>query len=354
MSHELYSNDDMVYVGAAPWHGLGESVDSIDSLPRCLDWQVCKLGMSFRFESQGERFEFDSQYKALVRSDNHAELGIATDQYEPHQNAKLWETFKSFCDAGNMKIETAGTLRGGKIVWIFAKIDRGFSINGDKQELYALIATAHDRSMVTSIKPTYIRVVCYNTLSAALTSLEGAFKQSHRSDFNGKRAKDFVAHSILGFEDYQKQVITLTAIDLTSINRPISEAYATELVNTDLFNSAASAITHTDITKEMDAMARKQFVRLLTENDSASREFCTLVEKDANRPVKHLLHDIKTEQAGIANKTAWGMFNGVTRYIDHTHGRNADNRLSNAWFGTGAAVKSKGMALALDYADALV
>jgi len=49
-----------------------------------------------------------------------------------------------------------------------------------------------------------------------------------------------------------------------------------------------------------------------------------------------------------ANDTAFGLLNAVTEYIDHTRrARSPSNRLDNAWFGQGAAIKQKALDAAL-------
>ena len=238
MGHELENANDMVYVGETPWHGLGEKVTSIDQLPNCLNWHVEKRNLAIAMPDGSFT---PSAFKCMVRDDTGAELGVATDQYQPHQNEQLWATFKDFCSAGNMTIETAGTLKGGRIVRILAKIDKAFTIGrDDKQELFALIATAHDRSMNTISRPTVVRVVCWNTLTAALADLsktngkndpENVFRMSHRGKYDVGSAKDFVARSILGFEAFHVQAEKLIAVDLNGVNRPLACAYASELVD---------------------------------------------------------------------------------------------------------------------------
>lgn len=360
MSHELENANDMVYVGATPWHGLGDKVESIDVLPNCLNWHVEKRNLAIALPDG--TFQ-PSSFKAMVRDDTGKELGVATDQYQPHQNEQLWQTFKEFCSAGNMTIETAGTLKGGRIVWILAKINKAFTIGrSDTQELYALIATAHDRSMNTISRPTVVRVVCWNTLTAALSDLsktngrndpENVFRMSHRGKYNVSAAQDFVARSILGFEIFQAQAEKLIAVDLNGINRPLVSAFGSELVNPDLFTQTAKDCGLIDVSKEFGQLERKQLIRAIAERNDAARPFTEKIEAEANRPLKALFHDIRTEQDGMAGKTAWSLLQGATRYVDHTHGRTDDSRLASAWFGSGNNLKTKALDIALDYAAAL-
>ena len=47
-----------------------------------------------------------------------------------------------------------------------------------------------------------------------------------------------------------------------------------------------------------------------------------------------------------ANGTAWGLLNGITRYVDfEARSHSIDNRVESAWFGNGATMKDKAVGL---------
>src|SRR6185295_11897446 len=70
------------------------------------------------------------------------------------------------------QIETAGSLRQGKRVWVLAKINRDpLVIKGnDVVEKYVLLSNSHDGTLAVRVGFTPIRVVCNNTLSMAINS----------------------------------------------------------------------------------------------------------------------------------------------------------------------------------------
>jgi len=43
--------------------------------------------------------------------------------------------------------------------------------------------------------------------------------------------------------------------------------------------------------------------------------------------------------------TRWGMLNAVTELVDHERGSTTNTRLESAWFGTGAAMKTRALEL---------
>ena len=344
MSHELYNRNDMTYVGETPWHGLGEKVSELLNLPNCLDWQTLKLPMSYNF--QGKTIESIAQ--GLVRSDTGALLGVASKQYQAHQNIDLWRTFKQFALDGNMTLETAGALKGGKFVWALARINESFDVAGDKHNLYALMASGHDTSAATIFQPTAVRVVCNNTLTMALGSTSVRQSQSHKSQFDAIKAAGFVSTSILGFKAYEDKVIDMKAASLNGSSRAISEAFVAELLAPQILEKAIEATGFTSYGSN-----KRSFLDNIIFRDESQKLFVESMEKDLNRPLKLALNDTKKEMSGMAGSTAFGLLNGITRYIDHTHGRNADNRLANAWFGQGDTLKSKALDLAIEYTQAL-
>jgi phage/plasmid-like protein (TIGR03299 family) len=67
-----------------------------------------------------------------------------------------------------MKYESAGALRGGRIVWILARLPSVDTIaEGDDSLRYVLFSTSHDGSASIHAIPTSVRVVCANTLRVA-------------------------------------------------------------------------------------------------------------------------------------------------------------------------------------------
>ena len=56
---------------------------------------------------------------------------------------------------------------------------------------------------------------------------------------------------------------------------------------------------------------------------------------------KSIGHDLS------GGNNAWGWLNSVTQLVDHERGRSDSSRLNSAWFGSGDALKSRAMKLAL-------
>ena len=175
--------ETMFYVREKPWHGLGTQVDeaptSADALRLAgLDWKVERKPIQV---CGGRKVD---NFFANVRSSDGAVLGVVSDRYQVVQNAEAF----AFTDAlieGEVRYETAGSLMGGRKIWLLAKLpDR--EIVGDKTEPYLCFSNTHDGSGAIRVCMTPIRVVCNNTLNIALNGAKRAWSVRHTGDIQAK------------------------------------------------------------------------------------------------------------------------------------------------------------------------
>ena len=175
--------ESMVYTREKPWHGLGTKVEeaptSADALRLAgLDWRVEQKNIQLCGGSKVPG------YKANVRSTDGKVLGVASDRYRIVQNADAFE-FTDSIIGGDVRYETAGSLNGGKKIWLLAKLPET-EIAGDKTEPYLCFSNTHDGSGAVRVCMTPIRVVCNNTLNLALDSTKRAWSVRHTGSLQSK------------------------------------------------------------------------------------------------------------------------------------------------------------------------
>lgn len=183
MSHEITERADgtaETFQTLVPaWHGLGvtvaEAPNSADAIKLAgLDWTVSKVdafARTVKTVDQVDHYQFHKadDYRAIIRDDNGRVLGFVTDKYVPVQNVQAFDFLDGLKQDGIVKYETAGSLRGGKAVWVLAKTDSIIEVApGDRVQPYILFSTTHDGTGSIRILPTTVRVVCNNTLTVAL------------------------------------------------------------------------------------------------------------------------------------------------------------------------------------------
>ncbi|MBR2928349.1 MAG: DUF945 domain-containing protein [Oscillospiraceae bacterium] len=169
--------ESMFYVRQKPWHGLGtmvsEAPTSSDALIHAgLDWLV----------EQKDVYTEDGAlipgYKVNLRNIDSATLGIVSDRYKVVQNEDAFQFTDDLLGEG-VTYETAGSLQGGKKVWMLAKLPHRYIIAGDEITPYMVVMNSHDGSSGIKVAMTPIRVVCSNTLNLALNNAKRIWTTKH-------------------------------------------------------------------------------------------------------------------------------------------------------------------------------
>lgn len=161
------------------WHGLGtvldHAPDSATAIKAAgLDWSVDQLPLVARKTIQTPEGDvvrdIDApEHLANVRSDTGQVLGVVGEGYKVIQNADAFGFLDSLLQDGVLKYESAGALKDGRIVWMLGRLPSVDTIaTGDDVFRYVLLTMAHDGTGAIRGLPTATRVVCWNTLSAAL------------------------------------------------------------------------------------------------------------------------------------------------------------------------------------------
>lgn len=187
MAHMIMENDTLFSVRQVPWHGIGtivkEAPTSGDALRIAgLDWIVEQTPV---FTKDGIEI---AGYKANYRNTDGSVLGIVSDRYQIVQNTEAFE----FTDAivgetenGVVKYETAGSLCGGKKIWLLAKMPTQ-KVLDDDVDPYMFFANSHDGTGAIKVGMTPVRIVCNNTLSLALNTAKRSWSTKHIGNIQSK------------------------------------------------------------------------------------------------------------------------------------------------------------------------
>lgn len=176
--------ESMFYVRETPWHGLGTKVLTAPTSKEALglaglDWQVVQEPIYTETE------ELIEGYKANVRDTDRKVLGVVTDRYKVIQNEEAFAFTDELLGEG-VRYETAGSLQGGKKVWILAHMPHEYIIGGERISPYLVFSNTHDGSGAIKVALTPIRVVCNNTLNLALDTAKRSWSMIHTGDIKGK------------------------------------------------------------------------------------------------------------------------------------------------------------------------
>lgn len=214
MAHNIEFNEQKgthsaVFVKEAAWHGLGTVVEGALTADEVLD----KANMRYKVVKRPVKFNVGRQQHVfpgkfvISREDTDAPLGICGTNWTPLQNDEAFKFFDALIDRQEAIYHTAGVLGVGQRSWILAKMPNYIRVGVDDIiEEYVLISnmfTGHD---AVEVMLTPIRVVCENTLMAALAGAKGGRKITipHTRDILKQVEK---AHEALGmFSQYSKDI----------------------------------------------------------------------------------------------------------------------------------------------------
>lgn len=283
--------ESMMYVREKPWHGLGTQVDeaptSIDALRLAgLDWSVEQKSIQV---CGGAKI---SNYKANVRSSDGKVLGVVSDRYKIVQNSEAFE-FTDSLIGGEVRYETAGSLNGGKKIWLLAKLP-DVEIVGDKTEPYLCFSNTHDGSGAIRVCMTPIRVVCNNTLNLALDSAKRAWSVRHTGDMQSKMHE-------------------------ARICLEMASAYMDGLCRT-AYRMANTSVTHDQLKQILDEL-------FPVDEDSSDRERRGIEKVKSEYMTCYFAPDILKFRG-----TAWGAVNAMSDMLSHNAPRRkTENYRENNW-----------------------
>lgn len=300
-----------------PWHKLGTKVSN-DLTPHQmmvaagLDWRVERVPLFADYNDK----KVQTRAEALIRDVDGEVLSIVTDTWNPVQNEEAFEFFHEYVMAGDMEMDTAGSLRGGKHIWALAKMkDSFFEIfGGDRTEGYLLFSNPHQFGKGITIQMTGIRTVCQNTITMALNSgSKTAYKASHRRAFDADQVKETMGIATSKLEQYKEAMLFLGS----------KQAKGEDIVT--------------------------YLNRIFPVTSGAKAE----EGKIASLPARKVFDVLESQPgANFAEGTWYQALNAVTYYTNHLAGRSADNRVSSLWFGVNRDKNINAVNLALEMANA--
>ena len=169
-----------------PWAGMGESIteapNSAEAIKLAgLDWEVKQQPSFITINDKPVKTGDVINY----RDSDNSILGTVKDMYQVVQNYEAFEFTDALIENGDARYETAGSLFGGKVVWMLAKLPSD-SVLSDKMDRFLLFSNSHDGSRAVTVTTTNIRVWCSNTLNMALANAKRKLTFVHKGNMDSK------------------------------------------------------------------------------------------------------------------------------------------------------------------------
>lgn len=337
MSHELeFVGGRASYVGREPaWHGLGQVFEDLSYTQAMAEanlggWLVQAEPLAnVTPYNVAEQVDMQAITRIQPGTDGAREiLSVMGGQYTAVQNEQAFALAEILTDEEGYRVVTAGSIRGGRQVFMVLESDRGFVIDpdgaGDRVQQYLALRTSHDGTLTVQAVPTLIRIVCANTFDAVNTD-NLAYSIKHTDGVHASLA------------EAQAAIVAANSYMETFAGR------AEDWFKTDLRNN--------DELKKFVAMAHP-----LPGEDDSDRKKTTWDNR-----FEAIVAEYEDEREEAIHGTVWGGFNAATSWVDHVktvsgEEKNPENRLEaflGMRGGNGWADKGKWVRAAQKYTQAV-
>lgn len=321
MAHNLY-RDSMAYMGETPWHQLGVQFEGKFTAEQAivaanLGYTVEKVPLFMRIPGNGvdvpESFVKTDGF-ATVNSDTNDILGYVRSRYTPLQNRAAFGFFDELIEEGGAHYVTAGALGKGERIWLLAQMPETFEpLAGDVSKNYCLLSNSHDGNSPVTVRFTQIRVVCQNTLTAAMKGTKETISVRHSTNVEHRLR---TAASIL--REYRDHMANLGEVFTKFTAITIDDAWIDEYID-GLFG---------------------------LEIDIASPAGRTRRQNNVNTFMRYVDSGRGTNIPGVKG-TVWGAYNAAVEFADYEVINRADDRIQSILYGTANNFRQKAFDLAL-------
>jgi len=334
MAHNINFNEQtgkhsFFSVQQKAWHGLGQIVEDYPTSAEALkfaglDFTVNKAPNIHRLPDGAEVISEKSFFS--YRSDNGAILGdkLGAD-YQVVQNIEAFNFFDEIVGGDGIMYETAGALGAGERIFITAKLPDYIKVgSNDLIEKYLFLTTSHDGFGSITAAFTPIRIVCNNTLNAALQNCSNSIKIRHTQNAQDRLKQ---AHKVLG----------------------ISNKLSGELEQ--LFNHWAKVrITDAEVKKlvQLAMVPNKEVLTNLQKGLQDELSTCFVNMCDS---VYQYAFTSPTQQEETTKGTLFGAYNAVTGYFQNVRTyRDDEAKFKSIMGGTAQLKAQKAFDLCTDFA----
>lgn len=303
MAHEI---ETIAYANEVPWHGLGNNVDPSSSVEEMLEaaglkWKLKPYPIQ-AYNDQGMTLPIANK-QAWVRNTDDKVMAVSSDSWRPLQPADTLDFMRNYVEAGAATLETAGSLRGGRVVWGLARLKHDFEVSpGDKVNGYVLITSPNIVGQAITVRTTTVRVVCANTMALAERG-EAAYRQGHNYEFDVDAAKAAIGKAHESLHRAEQSAKTIAALKINAMDTLVK-------VWAPVFEPEMEG---GDVVKAFE-------------------------EGNLPKSLADILLSYRTAP-GAVDGTGWGALNAVTHWADHKSGRTNAGRMYRSWMGDLGAKK---------------
>jgi phage/plasmid-like protein (TIGR03299 family) len=291
------------------WHGLGQVVENAMTAEEAislanLDYEVYKTTIHPLVDGMPNNGDAIEDKFAIMRKDNDAYLGLVGSRYEIVQNRDAFGFFDAIIDSGEAIFETAGALGKGERIFVTAKLPEDMLVAGEPCNKYIILTNSHDGTSSIIAGFTTVRIVCNNTLQAALHGLENKVSIQHRS---GAKERLTEAYKVMN----------------------IASKYMGEVEQ--VFNEfAKKPISDIELKKYITNVMQP----IIKGSTEAEKEILSTRLKNQVESIYEFALSHPTQTTNAARGTIWGAYNSISGYYNYSHKfKNDEQKFNSQLFG---------------------
>jgi len=330
MAHNINYNDQtqkhsFFSVKEKAWHNLGQIISdyptSAEAIKHAgLNYQVEKRPL-FTYDTEKYTGDPDTDiiipeievpdFYATIRTDTDEVLGVVGNDYEVVQNVNAFDFFDAIVGGKDgILYETAGALGKGERIFITAKLPHYIRIGRDDLiEQYLFLTTSHDGYGSITAAFTPIRIVCQNTLNAALNNHSHSIKIRHTASAVDRLKQ---AHQLLG-------VTNLLSNELEEVFNSWSKIRITD--------NAVKRLIQVAMAPNKEVLQNLQNGKLDELSTNYNNMVSSVMEYALTNP---------TQQEVTTKSTLFGAYNAVTGYFQNVRNyKDDESKFKSIMYGTG-------------------
>lgn len=306
-----------------------------------LDWEVakCKMFANMPAHDLGSDFDIDDQPGTsflentvqgprilrecpnafgIYRTDYNIPLGLVKERYEPVQNLDAFKFFDDAIGKNEALWQTAGWFGNGERIFVSAKLPENILVKGDPVDNYLVFTNSHDGSSGVKILFTPIRVICQNTLNAAIRGAQNFVSFRHTQSVHKNID---IAHEILGITHKQIEIVNDAYNAMSKIK--VTDDKAIEIMANIVFTEA-------------ELLKLKQGNH--TPKQVAERYYWAINDAElSTQKVNVLSRMVDYYHTGIGQKeiegTGWGVYNAISGYYSNIDNTEKEKRMDTLLYG---------------------
>lgn len=254
----------------------------------------------------------------IYRTDYNIPLGLVKERYEPVQNVDAFRFFDDAIGLNKALWQTAGFFGRGERIFVSAKLPDDILVHGDKVDSYLVFTNSHDGSTGVKILFTPIRVVCQNTLNAAIKTSTNYISFRHTKNVHSNIN---IASEILGI--CSKQTMAL--------NEYYNSLYKARITDKDAIDVFGQIVLTPDELTKIKNTGH-------TVEEVANHLWFALNDAEISTQKANVLSGmVEYYNRGIGQQeilgTGWGVYNAVSGYYSNVDNNEGQKRMDTLLYG---------------------